>query len=292
MFETQDASQAGDVAISVRSLTFSYGSSAEPVLRNVSLEVKHSEFVLVAGSSGCGKTTLCRTLNGLIPHFYPGAFEGEVWVHGLEVAESSMYELAQIVGFVFQNPDNQIVMTTVERDLAFGLENLGLPREQITERVGWVLSLLGLENISDAPVQSLSGGQKQKLVVAGAIAMRPSVLVLDEPTAYFSPASAAEFFSLLETLRRELGLTIVMVEHRLDLASRYASRILVIEEGQIVFEGTPRQVFEADLSKLAGINVPSLVRLYHGLKEKGIQLSRLPLTPEEFKSSFSETFHP
>jgi energy-coupling factor transporter ATP-binding protein EcfA2 len=251
--------------------------------------VKRGEFLLIAGPSGCGKTTLCRTLNGLIPHFYSGGFSGRVLVEGHDVAESSMFQLAQIVGFVFQNPDNQIVMTTVERDVAFGLENLGLSREEITERVSWALSLLDLQDISGEAIHNLSGGQKQKLAVAGAIAMKPSVLVLDEPTAYFSPASAANFFYLLEGLRRELGLTIVMVEHRLDLASRYASRIAIMEEGRILFLDEPRRVFERDTSELTSINIPSLVKVYHRLKDRGMNMSVLPLTPEEFKASLLES---
>ncbi len=267
--------------ISVENFSFTYIGSDKPALREVDLQVEKGEFIVLAGPSGCGKTTLCRAFIGLVPHFYPGKFEGRVEVLGIDVLESSTYEVSQRVGYVFQNPDNQIVMTTVNRDAAFGLENLGLPRQEIEERVDHVLKLLDLTSFSEAQTYQLSGGQKQKLAIAGVLAMKPQILVLDEPTAYLSPASALQLYVLLDKLREDLGLTIFLVEHRLDLASKYASRLIVMGDGEILLMGDPRSLFERDLSKLAGLNVPSLIEMYHLLKAKGLTLEKPPLDPME-----------
>ncbi|MFQ5711060.1 MAG: energy-coupling factor ABC transporter ATP-binding protein [Candidatus Geothermarchaeales archaeon] len=268
-------------AISVNNFSFTYGGSDQPAVKNIDLNVEEKEFVVLAGPSGCGKTTLCKAFVGLIPHFYSGTYEGKVRILGVDVLSSTIYEMSQLVGYVFQNPDNQLVMTTVRRDSAFGLENMGLPREEIEERIDRALSLLGLSALADEPVHTLSGGQKQKLAIAGILAMNPKILVLDEPTAYFSPSSALQFLEFLSQLNRDLGLTIFLVEHRLDLAARYASKLVVMGKGNIHFQGDPRDLFHQDASGLVGINIPSLVKLYHMLGRHSFTLSSLPLSPEE-----------
>jgi energy-coupling factor transporter ATP-binding protein EcfA2 len=268
-------------AISVENLSFKYVGSDKPALKDINLQVESGEFIVLAGPSGCGKTTLCRAFIGLIPHFYPGEFKGSVEILGIDIQESSTYEVSQRVGYVFQNPDNQIVMTTVNRDAAFGLENLALPRQEIMERVDQVLELLELTPLAETQTHQLSGGQKQKLAIAGVLAMKPQILVLDEPTAYLSPASALQLFCLLDRLKKELGLTIFLVEHRLDLASKYSSRLIIMGDGEILLVGDPRSLFERDLSKLAGVNVPSLIEMYHLLLSRGVTLEKPPLDPEE-----------
>lgn len=275
-------------AISVEGLTFTYSGSLHPALRDIDMTVEKGEFVLIAGRSGCGKSTLCKSFVGLIPHFHPGEFKGKVRIFDLDVAHTSPYQLSQRVGYVFQNPDNQIVMTTVDRDIAFGLENLQRPREEIKERIEWVLDLLELSPLAETPISMLSGGEKQKVAIAGVLAMKPDILVLDEPTAYFSPSSALRFFSLLDRLNRDLDLTIVLVEHRLDLAARYASKVFIMEEGSIIQSGDPYTLFTQDLSRQAGVNIPSLVRMFHLLRSRGVDLVKPPLSPQEAAARIEE----
>ncbi|NIN53132.1 MAG: ATP-binding cassette domain-containing protein [Nitrososphaeria archaeon] len=268
-------------AIAVDDFSFTYSGSDQPAVEDVNLRVEEKEFIVLAGPSGCGKTTLCKSFVGLIPHFYSGASKGVVKILGVNVADSSIYEISQRVGYVFQNPDNQLVMTTVRRDTAFGLENLGLPRREMERRVDQTLALLDLAALADEPIYALSGGQKQKLAIAGILAMNPKILILDEPTAYFSPASALSFLELLSKLNRDLDLTILLVEHRLDLAARYASRLVVMDMGMIRFQGNPRDFFIQSSSDLSGINTPSVIQLYHLLRERGYTFSDLPLSTKE-----------
>lgn len=277
--------------IRVSDFSFSYSATDRPIIRDLNLRVGEGDFVLVAGPSGCGKTTFCRSLNGLIPHFYSGETTGEVVVGGHEVANTSTHRLSQTVGYVFQNPDNQLVMSTVARDVAFGLENLALDQGEIRERTGWALGLLDIRGLWSEPIDSLSGGQKQMVALAGAIAMRPSVLVLDEPTSYLSPSSAKSFFELVSKLLETLDLSVILVEHRLDLASRHADRLLVMREGKFVVDGPPKEVLGKDPSSLGYVNLPTLTVLYHTLKRMGVELPSPPLDPGEAHEMVTEALH-
>ncbi|MEM1569374.1 MAG: ABC transporter ATP-binding protein, partial [Candidatus Bathyarchaeia archaeon] len=214
-------------AIEVKELRYRYEGMDRDVLLDVNLEVEKGEFVLLTGASGCGKTTLCRCFNGLIPHFYGGDLRGEIYVAGFDVRETPIHRMALKVGFIFQNPDSQLFSLTVERDVAFGLENLGIDREEIKRRVDWALEVVGMKEYRYSAPYELSGGQKQRIAIASVLAMNPELIVLDEPTAYLDPKTALRIFQLLDELNRKLGLTVVLVEHRLDLASRYASRLIV-----------------------------------------------------------------
>lgn len=255
--------------IEVKGLSYSYPESAIPTLINVDFKVEQCEFVLMSGPSGCGKTTFCRCLNGLIPNSYGGAFEGNVTVDGLSTTDYPVSEISQRVGLVFQNPENELFCTSVEREVAFGLENLALPRDEIRSRVKEALSLVGILPLKEKSPEELSGGEQQKVAIAALLAMKPKVLVLDEPTANLDPMSANSILNILVKLHRESGVTIVLVEHRLEMSAPYADRCVIFEEGRIVLNGTPEEVLYSDKANNLGIGIPQVVQVAKSLSAKG-----------------------
>jgi energy-coupling factor transport system ATP-binding protein len=230
-------------AIDIRALSYAYEGEADFVLREVSLTVRHGEFVLILGPSGCGKSTLLQVLNGTIPHTLKGTLHGEAYVCGKSVAETKVSAFATEVGMVFQDPEAQIINTRVRDEVCFGLENLCWPSGEIVEHQAQALSFVGLDGFGDRSIFDLSGGQKQRVSIAAVLAARPRLLVLDEPTANLDPAGMAEIFEVLKQLNRELGTTIVMVEHRVDELADMVSRVVMMDRGTIVFDGTSQQAF-------------------------------------------------
>lgn len=268
--------------IDVKNLTYTYPNAAKPALRDVSLEIERGEFVILTGPSGCGKTTLCRCFNGLIPHFYQGEIAGELHVAGLNVAEHPIHDLASRVGLVFQNPENQLFALSVEKDVAFGLENLGVPRGEMLQQVDWALETAGILDLRERVPHELSGGQQQRVAIASIVAMRPEVMVLDEPTSFLDPLGAKKIFEVIEELNRSLRMTVVLVEHRLDLAAKYANHVIVMDKGKLVLDGDPRSVLGSRKARLLGVGTPKATRLYQLLQEEGgLKTSSVPLTPKE-----------
>lgn len=266
--------------VEVRGLIYSYPNAKAPALDGVDLTIERGEFVLLTGPSGCGKTTFCRCLNGLIPHFYSGDLKGDVRVAGLSTRDSPTYKLAQHAGLVFQNPDNQIFALTVEKDVAFGLENLGIEKAKMLEGVDWALEKAGISHLRDRATHELSGGQKQRLAIASILAMRPEVLVLDEPTSFLDPLGAERIFQVLDSLNKEYGITILLIEHRLDLAAQHVDRVVIFSEGKVVGNGSPEEIFALEETRLAGVGIPKIVQLYKRLRGRGFPLERPPLTPD------------
>jgi energy-coupling factor transporter ATP-binding protein EcfA2 len=256
--------------LEIEELSFRYPEAARKAVDSFTLDIDESEIVVLAGPSGCGKSTLLRTINGLIPHMYTGEYSGDVRVAGSSVRTSSMRDLAQTVGFLFQNPENQIFMFTVERDVAFGLENLGVPRPEMRRRVDEAIGLLGIENLSHRAPHELSDGQKQRVALAGVLAMRPKLIILDEPTSLLDPKTAMELVDLVARLRKELGTTFVVVEHRLDLLVRVANRIVVMNAGAKVLDGTPRDVLFGEDADGYGVAVPAVTRVQRMLAKDGL----------------------
>ncbi len=268
--------------IEVRNLSFRYFGSRSTVLENVNLRIAHGEIVLIVGHSGSGKSTLLRAINGLIPHQHNGDYSGDVTVDGLSVPRTEMSKLSLRVGYIFQNPENQIFMFSVERDIGFGLENLGLPREEIRRRVDWAMDVLKIRDLALKAPHELSDGQKQRVAIAGVIAMRPKILILDEPTSLLDPFTARELVRLVLKIREDLGITVLIVEHRLDLVAKICDRMIVIDKGKVVLGGTARDVLsKLDVSNY-GVTVPSIVKLAKELEVTG---KRLPLDPEELHSA-------
>jgi energy-coupling factor transporter ATP-binding protein EcfA2 len=249
---------------------FRYSESKKWAVKNFDLTVNDGEIVVLAGPSGCGKSTLLRSINGLIPHMYSGQTEGRVVVDGLAVADTRMSDLAQKVGLLFQNPENQIFMFSVERDVAFGLENLGIPRDEMRERVDRAMRLLGVTELASRAPHELSDGQKQRVALAGVVAMNPKLVILDEPTSLLDPKTALELVDLLCDLRRETGTTFVVVEHRLDLLVTVADRIVVMNEGTKVLDGRPRDVLFGEEAEGYGISVPAITRVQKLIARDGL----------------------
>jgi energy-coupling factor transporter ATPase len=269
--------------IETKNLTYTYPGGTKPSIRNVSIKIEKGEFTLITGPSGCGKTTLCRCFNGLIPHFYQGKLEGEITVAGLNVLETPIHELATRVGLVFQNPENQLFALSVEKDVAFGLENLGVPREEIRKKVDWALNLTGIYDLRERSPHELSGGQQQRVAIAAVLAMQPQVVVLDEPTSFLDPLSAKKIFEVVYELNKTLGITVVLVEHRLDLTAKYVDHIIIMDDGKVVLDGEPREILSSEETRLIGVGVPKATRLYHMLKKDGVKLGSgtVPLSSDE-----------
>lgn len=226
----------------IENLTYFYPESRTPALDDVNLDVEEGELLLIAGGSGSGKSSLARLLAGLIPAFYGGKLAGRVLFRGKSLTETASPHLNTQIGIVFQDPEKQLVMTTVEAEIAFGLENLGLPQEEMLRRLSEVMSFLGLTPLKDEFTANLSGGQKQKVALAAVLAMQPRVLILDEPTSQLDPPAADEFFNLVERLNKEMGYTVVLIEQRLERCFHLADRLAIMESGRILRSGPVKEV--------------------------------------------------
>ncbi len=268
--------------VEIRGLSFTYLGADTPSLVDVDLEVEKGEYVVVAGPSGCGKSTLCRCLNGLVPHFYEGKYSGEAVVQGSRVAEHGVPELSQKVGMVFQDPESQLFSLTVESEVAFGPENIGVPRGEIIQRVQDSLSDAEILQLKDRMPFEISGGEQQRVAVAATLAMQPDILVLDEPTSNLDPQGALTLLKLVGKLNKAAGKTVVIVEHRLEAVAGYADRVVLMDKGRIVADGGPRSVFSSDVAAALGIGVPKIMLLAKSLREEGRAVDSLyPLTVQE-----------
>ena len=266
--------------IVVKDLTFTYLGSKKPSISDLTFSVDEGQFVILTGPSGCGKTSVCRCLNGLIPHFYSGELKGDLTVCGLSIREKSTSELARKVGFVFQNPENQLFSLSVERDVAFGPENLGLPRSETRKRVDWALEVTGISGLRYRAPYELSGGQQQRAAIAAVLAMKPEVMVLDEPTSFLDPKSAVDILKVVHDLNKTLGMTIVLVEHRLDLASQYADRVIIMDKGETILDGKPSEVL-GEKARLIGVGIPRITLLAQLLQKDGLSFASIPISVED-----------
>jgi energy-coupling factor transport system ATP-binding protein len=262
--------------LQVENLTFRYRERPEPSLHDISFQVAEGELLLLAGASGSGKTTLIRCINGLVPRSYKGELNGVIRLHGEETAGQKLAQISQVVGTVLQDPERQILGSRVRNEVAFGLENLGLPREEIFERIDQALATLGISHLRDRETFNLSGGEKQKVALAGILAMRPSVLLLDEPLASLDPASAQEALALVRRLADE-GLAVVLVEHRVeDVLSIHPERVMFMEDGRLRYLGPVEGLYE--VVNYRTIKLPARVvmaRAAHDLPPPAIEPGRL-----------------
>ncbi|NJE01860.1 energy-coupling factor ABC transporter ATP-binding protein [Thermococcus sp. JdF3] len=274
--------------ISVEDLRFRYRRAERYSLKDVSFTVKRGELLGIIGPSGSGKSTLCLTLNGIIPNSIKGEFGGDVVItdprtgEEYNTKETPVPTLSAVVGLVLQNPESQLFNMTVEEEIAFGLENLGLERNEILRRLRWALEVTGLRGLEGEFPPNLSGGQQQRLAIAAVLAMDPSIIVLDEPTSQLDPVGRREVLGLVSLLNREHGITVVLVEHHTDYILRYADRVIVMDRGEIVLQGTPEEVAEeADTLRKLGVKLPPALEVSHELKKRGV-LGETVLTPEAF----------
>lgn len=276
--------------IEVQRLTFQYEQADVPVLSNISIEVEAGEVVLLVGPSGSGKSSLILSLNGLIPQRIEGEFSGRVMVAGLELAEHEVAEIAEKIGVVFQDPEAQFCTIYVEDEVAFGLENLRYPRDEIARRVRWAMEQVGITEKIGVRLEHLSGGEKQKVALASILAMDPPVLALDAPTAYLDPASARDFYHLLRRLKAELGKTLILVEPQVDEIIEIVDRLVVLDEhGRVVLNGKLREIVNRDgATTLAqyGLWTPAVWDVADILREQGFHIAQYPFSVEQAVASF------
>ena len=257
--------------IRISDFTFTYRESSEPVVRDINLHIPAGAFVGITGAAGSGKSTLTYAMNGIIPHCYPGDFYGSVTVDGLDTCETGLTDISQIVGSVCQDIDSQIVTSVVEDEMLYGLENFGVPHSEIDKCVDEALRDMGIANLRDRVIASLSGGQTQKVAIASILALKPKVLVLDEPTAELDPASSLQVFHLLARYAREHGTTVVVVEQKIALLSQFADMLVVVDKGRIRFADTPANVLaHSDELLEIGVNCPRATTLMNRLAADGI----------------------
>ena len=255
--------------IDIRELTFTYQGESKPALREISLSVPDGAFVGVIGPAGAGKTTLARVISGVIPHHYNGDYYGSVKVDGLDTVDTPLTGLSRLVGMVFQDVDSQIISSVVEDELLYGLENFGVPHAEIPARMDFALEKVGIAHLKDRSIASLSGGQRQKAAIASVVALRPKVLVLDEPTGELDPMSSRQVFSLLKSLNQEYGITVVIVEQKIMLLCEFADYLAVLDQGLIVRQGKTRDVLaRADELEALGVNCPRVTLLSRLLSER------------------------
>jgi energy-coupling factor transport system ATP-binding protein len=242
-------------------VTYWYPGCEQPALRDVSLKVGPAEVILVVGASGSGKSTLLRCLNGLVPHFHGGVLSGRVEVGGKDTRTSRVHELAHLVGLVFQDPESQAVMTTVEREIAFGLENMGVPSQAISRLVEEALILLGLSHLRHASLATLSGGELQKVALAAVLATQPQLLLLDEPTSQLDPVSSEDLLAAIRRLSEDTGATIVLAEHRTERCLHLVTRVLYMDDGVLVADADPQLFARWALDRHRGL-LPPVARLF------------------------------
>ena len=257
--------------IEIKNLSFKYREGTAPVVHDINLTIPDGQFVGITGAAGSGKSSLTYVLNGIVPHCYPGDFYGSVVVDGHDTCDTSLTDISLMVGSVCQDIESQMVSSVVEDEILYGLENFSVPRQEIEARVAEALDVMGISDLRDRSIAGLSGGQKQKVAIAAILALKPRVLVLDEPTAELDPASSVNVFSLLKRYASEHGTTVVVVEQKIALLSDFADRLLIVDGGTIRFDGTPEQVLEHSDELLSiGVNCPRSTSLSNVLRARGL----------------------
>ena len=269
-------------------VSYRYEPDARPAVSHVTLEVERGSFVAVLGHNGSGKSTLAKLMNAL---FLPT--EGRVLVCGMDtLTEEKVWNIRRHAGMVFQNPDNQIVANVVREDVAFGLENLGVPQDEMVRRVEAALSAVRMSEFAETAPHMLSGGQKQRVAIAGALAMEPELIIMDEATAMLDPSGRAEVLATVRKLNREKGMTVVWITHFMEEAA-VADRLVVMNDGSVAMEGTPRQVFSrVEEIKALGLDVPPMAELAQTLRDKGLPLPEGILTVSDMVKELKDVLCP
>ena len=268
--------------IIVENLKYRYPLTSELALNGISFEVEKGEFIGIVGKNLSGKSTLCQALVGLVPHFYKGAYGGSVIVDGLEVSKTEISDLSQKVGIVFQNPFTQVTGSklTVYEEIAFGLENMGISRGEMRERIDQSLKLLDIYKFKDRNPFDLSGGQMQRMAIASIIAMRPEIIVLDEPTSQLDPQGSEEVFKAIQNLSKA-GMTVVMVEHKMEKIAKYSDRVMLLNHGEIVDFDIPEKIFSRGDLDDYGVTAPAFTKICKGLGVKNKITGLYPITLDE-----------
>lgn len=268
--------------IEIVNLSFAYDGADYSALHKINLTINAGTICGIAGSAGSGKSTLAMCLNGAIPHCIQGNLTGKIIINGLDTEQTVLDKLSLLIGSVFQDVESQIVCSNVEDEILFGLENMGVPRQEINERITEGLENAGIENLRNAEIMKLSGGQKQRVAIAAALALRPRLLVMDEPTSELDPQGSRELFSVLQRLNKEKGMTVIIIEQKLELLAQYCDQIIVMDQGKIVLNGSCRDVLEEqEVLEQVGLQIPIAARLFKKMRNAGIYHSVMPVSDEE-----------
>lgn len=260
-------------------ISYIYPNSKEFVLKDISLTVNKGEFLGIIGATGAGKTTLCLALTGIVPQFYGGRFFGDMTIAGLDSLDHPVSVLAHHVGIVFEDPEVQITATSVENEIAFALENLCIPRDEILRRIPIVLKSVRLEGFEKKNPQELSGGQKQRLAIAAALALQPDLLILDEPTSQLDPIGSQEVFATVRALKEELGVAIVMASHAAEEMAEFCDRIALLADGKLLALGTPAEIYgQVDLLTQNQLRPPEVAQAFSRIQQKDIHIPHIPVT--------------
>ena len=272
--------------IELKDVTYTYPLMKQPALKNITASFEHGKFYGVIGENAGGKTTLCNLIRGLIPHFYKGKLEGQALIEGEDIRTLDIDLLSTKIGYIFQNPFTQIsgVRKTVCEEIALGLENLGMPREEMIEKVLHIAKLVHIENLLQNNPNALSGGQRQRVAFASIIAMDTDTFVIDEPTSQLDPEGTEGIFEIIHTLK-EQGKTIILVEHKVDLLAEYADEILVLYKGELIAKGATKEMLSDVSLSEKGVLLPRTVMLNQKLTEKGITLDHVPVTKDDCVST-------
>lgn len=263
--------------IAIKDLSFRYAGAEKNALSGINLEIPDGDFLGIIGSSGAGKSTLTYALNGVVPHHYAGDFYGSVLINGLDTVDAGTENLSRQVGSVFQDIDGQMVASVVEDEILFGLENFAVDHTEIEGRLTEALAAAGIPELRKRAISTLSGGQKQKAAIAAITALRPRIIVLDEPSGELDPRSSRKIFEYLKELNEQHGITIVVVEQKIMLLCEFAKRLAVMEGGVLVRHGAVGEVLQRpDILESAGVNIPRVTTLGERLREKGLYSGALP----------------
>ena len=276
--------------VNLQNVTYKYPLTKMPVLQNVNLQVNEGEFVSIIGPNGAGKSTLCYALAGFVPHFFKGEISGSIEVDGKESSKSTLDEWVLNVGLAFQNPFNQIsgAKYTVFEEIAFGLENIGVPRNEMKSRVEDAMALTGIRDLADRSPYSLSGGQQQRVALTSILVMRPKLLVLDEPTSQMDPIGTREVFGTIRKMAEE-GMTVVLVEHKVEWIAEFADRVIALKDGSILLEGKPNEVLTSDVLAENGFGISRYTSTAREAKKQGLwKKENLPVTLDEAVEGFKK----
>jgi energy-coupling factor transport system ATP-binding protein len=275
--------------VELRDVTYKYPLTDVPALQNINLQVENGEFLALIGPNGAGKSTLCYTLAGFVPHFFKGDLTGTVQVAGMESHTSTLSEWVLNVGLAFQNPFNQIsgAKYTVFEELAFGLENTGVPRQAMIARVEEAMQLTGISDLADRSPYSLSGGQQQRVALTSILVMQPKVLVLDEPTSQMDPIGTREVFAVIRSMA-ERGMTVILAEHKMEWIAQFADRVVALKDGEILLDGSPSEVLTSPLLPEYGFGISRYTSVARRAQELGLwNGEKLPVTLEQAVERFS-----
>lgn len=274
--------------IEIRNLTFTYPVTEQTSLHDINLTIYEGEYVALLGLNGAGKTTLLLCLNGVVPNMIVGEMEGNVTVNGMNTRDYPTRELAKVVGMVFDNPEFQLTQTSVAEEIALGLENLGISTLDMQVIIDDVLKTVGMEGLQERSPFELSGGQQQRLAIASALAMRPEIFVMDEPTSNIDPIGKEEVIAVAAKLNKEKHMTVIMAEHEVEVIAAYADHVVVIDHGEIILDGTPHEVFEQiDVLEKIGLRPPQVTEFFSklGKKYKIGNKNKLPVKINEAEKS-------